>query len=77
MKAIFLPLFLVGFLAIPPEAQAAPRVRVDTSKEGAPISRYIYGQFIEHLGRSIYGGLWAEMLEDRKFYFVVRDRYSP
>ena len=34
-----------------------------------PISPYIYGQFIEHLGRCIYGGIWAEMLEDRKFYF--------
>ncbi len=35
------------------------------------ISPYIYGQFIEHLGRCIYGGIWAEMLEDRKFYFPV------
>ena len=31
----------------------------------------MYGQFIEHLGRCIYGGLWAEMLEDRKFYYPV------
>src|SRR5512141_2497650 len=46
-------------------------VTVDASKTGAPISKYIYGQFIEHLGRCIYGGLWAEMLEDRKFYYPV------
>jgi len=51
----------------PPEV----RVRVDAATVGAPISPYIYGQFIEHLGRSIYGGLWAEMLEDRKFYYPV------
>ena len=38
---------------------------------GEAISPYIYGQFIEHLGRCIYGGIWAEMLEDRKFYFPV------
>jgi alpha-N-arabinofuranosidase len=44
---------------------------------GTPISPYIYGQFIEHLGRCIYGGLWAEMLEDRKFFFIIRDRYAP
>ena len=56
---------------------AEAQLRVDTSKVGAPISKYIYGQFVEHLGRSIYGGLWSEMLEDRKFYFLVRDRYAP
>ncbi|MBW8881049.1 MAG: alpha-N-arabinofuranosidase [Asticcacaulis sp.] len=26
---------------------------------GAPISRYIYGQFSEHLGRGIYDGVWV------------------
>jgi len=46
-------------------------VSIDTSKAGEPISPYIYGQFIEHLGRCIYGGIWAEMLEDRKFYYPV------
>jgi alpha-N-arabinofuranosidase len=46
-------------------------VTVDASKTGAPISKYIYGQFIEHLGRCIYGGIWAEMLEDRKFFYPV------
>jgi alpha-N-arabinofuranosidase len=47
------------------------RVRVDAASVGAPISPYVYGQFIEHLGRCIYGGLWAEMLEDRKFFYPV------
>ena len=50
---------------------AASEIIIDASKTGAPINRHIYGQFIEHLGRSIYGGIWAEMLEDRKFYFPV------
>ena len=44
---------------------------VDVSSEIAPVSPYIYGQFIEHLGRCIYGGIWAEMLEDRKFFYPV------
>ena len=52
-------------------------LNVDTTKKGEPISPYIYGQFIEHLGRCIYGGIWAEMLEDRKFYFPVTADYSP
>lgn len=52
-------------------------VPLDASKTGEPISPYIYGQFIEHLGRCIYGGIWAEMLEDRKFYFPVTADYSP
>ena len=31
------------------------------------INPHIYSHFIEHLGRCIYGGIWAEMLQDRKF----------
>ncbi|HEY3441415.1 MAG TPA: alpha-L-arabinofuranosidase C-terminal domain-containing protein [Paludibaculum sp.] len=70
-----------ALLALIP-AFAAP-VTVDTTKSGAPISKYIYGQFIEHLGRCIYGGIWAEMLEDRKFFFPVNgeapawEMYTP
>jgi hypothetical protein len=48
--------------AVIPVAAARGQVRltVDAGKTGAPISKYVYGQFAEHLGRSIYGGLWAE-----------------
>lgn len=59
-------------------AIAAPiDLKLDTTKTGAPISPYIYGQFVEHLGRCIYGGIWAQMLEDRKFYFPITGNYSP
>ena len=54
-----------------------PEAAIDAAKTGAPISKYIYGQFIEHLGRCIYQGIWAEMLEDRKFYYQVADKESP
>ncbi len=54
-----------------------PSATIDVSKTGPPISKYIYGQFIEHLGRCIYGGIWAEMLEDRKFYYAVNHEESP
>jgi len=55
----------------------SPAAIIDASKTGAPISKYIYGQFIEHLGRCIYQGIWAEMLEDRKFFYPVGDKESP
>jgi alpha-N-arabinofuranosidase len=59
-------------------APARPlHVQLDAAKTGAPINPYIYGQFIEHLGRCIYGGIWAEMLEDRKFYFPITADYAP
>jgi alpha-L-arabinofuranosidase len=58
-------------------ADAGVKVALDGSKTGAPISKYVYGQFVEHLGRSIYGGLWAEMLEDRKFGRDIVDDYQP
>ena len=50
------------------QADDAVEAKIDASQQGEPISPYIYGQFIEHLGRCIYGGIWAEMLQDRKFH---------
>ncbi len=48
-----------------------PSVTIDAVKTREPMPDLIYGQFIEHLGRCIYGGIWAEMIEDRKFYSDV------
>ncbi|MDP2895905.1 MAG: alpha-L-arabinofuranosidase C-terminal domain-containing protein [bacterium] len=56
---------------------SATVVNVDATTTQPPISPYIYGQFIEHLGRCIYGGLWAEMLEDRKFFFPITGEAPP
>jgi len=61
-----------GKLPAPP-----PGIRIDAAKVGETISKYVYGQFIEHLGRCIYGGIWAEMLEDRKFWYPVTPKYAP
>jgi len=38
---------------------AVATVTIDTSKPGAEIDRHIYGQFAEHLGTGIYGGIWV------------------
>ncbi len=61
----------------PPSQELNPSVTINAMKIKEPISQYIYGQFIEHLGRCILGGLWAEMLDDRKFYYPITDTYAP
>lgn len=55
----------------------APEISFDIKKKGEHMSPLLYGQFIEHMGRSIYGGLWAEMLTDRKFYYIPGTKKSP
>jgi len=51
-------------------------VKINTGVKAEAMPVYIYGQFIEHLGRCIYGGIWAEMLEDRKFWYTPGSRES-
>jgi hypothetical protein len=60
------PFGIVATNSLPQQPTPAPvEITIDASKTGAPINPHIYGQFIEHMGRCIYGGIWAEMLEDR------------
>ena len=40
-------------------AQESTTVTVDTDKPGPAINRHIFGQFAEHLGTGIYGGVWV------------------
>ena len=70
MKLILLPVaLLISSFAC---AQTQPvGATIDASKTGAPISKYIYGQFLEHIGGIVNNGIWAEMLDDRKFYFPI------
>lgn len=49
------------------------QVTIDTQTTSPPISKYLYGQFIEHIRSTMYSSLWAEMLDDRKFYFPITD----
>ncbi|MGA2483599.1 MAG: hypothetical protein ABSF92_10850 [Candidatus Acidiferrales bacterium] len=56
-------------------AQTPPvNATIDASKTGAPISKYLYGQFLEHGGNIVNENVWAEMLEDRKFYRPVTSK---
>ncbi|MGB7987741.1 MAG: alpha-N-arabinofuranosidase [Terracidiphilus sp.] len=47
------------------------KATIDASKTGAPISKNIYGQFLEHGGDIVNTGVWAELLTDRKFFYPV------
>lgn len=59
-------------LAVPASSQTrAITATIDVSKTGAPISKYIYGQFLEHGGDIVNTGVWSEMLVDRKFFFPI------
>jgi alpha-N-arabinofuranosidase len=65
----------VLFLSVVSAAQTPPvNVAIDASKTGAPISKYLYGQFLEHGGNIVNENIWAEMLEDRKFYYPVTSK---
>jgi len=53
-------------------AQTQPvNATIDASKTSAPISKYVYGQFLEHIAGIVNNGIWAEMLDDRKFFYPI------
>ena len=66
--------FLVGGGTSSGMAQVRAEVRVEARTTLHKIDPKIYGQFIEHFGRVIHGGLWAELLLNRKFYPVDPER---
>jgi alpha-L-arabinofuranosidase len=57
----------------PTDSRLKATVRVNPRRKLNEISPLIYGQFIEHLGRCIYGGIWAEMLRNRKMHGAVQE----
>ena len=68
---------LLAFAALavssPAGAEATPvAVRIDAAERAAPVSPFLYGMFIEPIGNLVARSLWAEMLDDRKFYADVR-----
>ena len=68
-SAVLLAILFFTFVSA---AQTPPvNVEIDASKTGAPISKNIYGQFLEHGGDIVNTGLWSELLTDRKFYYPV------
>jgi alpha-N-arabinofuranosidase len=72
-KYSLLPL-LLSAVSVLAQTSVPVTATIDAAKSGAPISPYLYGQFIEHAGNLIYSGLWSEMLDDRKFYYAVQPK---
>ena len=62
---------LILFSAVSVAQTKTVNATIDASKTGAPISKYIYGQFLEHIGGIVNNNIWAEMLDDRKFYSPI------
>ncbi|MDH6305637.1 alpha-N-arabinofuranosidase [Parabacteroides sp. PF5-5] len=57
MRAFFLSLLAV--ITLPVFAQQVSNIRVYPDQGKQKINKHIYGQFAEHLGTCIYGGLWV------------------
>ena len=51
--------YLLAMLLLTPAVPAEVVVQVRADQPGDTISRYLYGQFAEHLGRGIYEGIWV------------------
>ena len=47
------------------------KVAIDGASRAKPVTKYEYGMFIEPIGGLVARTLWAEMLDDRKFYYPV------
>lgn len=74
-SATMTPALLAILSLAPCHAQTRTvNVSIDASKTGVPISKNLYGQFLEHGGNIVNEGVWAEMLEDRKFYYAVSSK---
>jgi alpha-L-arabinofuranosidase len=58
MRLLLLALFAL-FCAAPSPAQTVTEGRILADQSGPVISRHIYGQFAEHLGRSVDEGIWV------------------
>jgi len=49
-------------------------VTINTQQTADPVSKYVFGSFIEHIGGTIYRSVWAELLDDRKFWFPITSK---
>ncbi len=52
-----------------PESDLEYDVAFLSLEKSDEISPLIYGEFLEHIPGCVYGVIWAELIEDRKFYY--------
>ncbi|WP_448700479.1 alpha-N-arabinofuranosidase [Mucilaginibacter sp. AW1-3] len=60
MKRPFLLLILPLMLCYTSYSQSTAKLTITADDSKLTISKHIYGQFSEHLGRCIYGGFWVD-----------------
>ena len=59
MKKFITQLFAILILAGSPVWAQTNTIIVNADQSEVVINEHIYGQFAEHLGRGIYGGIWV------------------
>jgi alpha-L-arabinofuranosidase len=59
MNIIKHSLAVLGMVAAPAFAASQVSINIDAGKPGPVINKYVYGQFAEHLGAGVYGGMWV------------------
>lgn len=76
MKTVKIITLLLSLFVVQ-NSVAQVSVTVNANKKDSPISRNLFGLFTEHLGRNVYGGAWAQVVENPEFvsasYWPVRD----
>lgn len=58
-RLVFVVTALVAAVVFESARAAEVTVRIDARQPGPQISRYLYGHFLEHLGRAVYDGVWV------------------
>ncbi len=69
--AVWMPCTTATSQNIEPAIPKQLTVNIDATETAAPLSKYEFGMFIEHIGNLVYRSLWSEMIDDRKFYFPI------
>src|SRR5262249_27627070 len=59
------------------QAGAGISATINARNTRPPISPFIYGGFLEHIGDLINHSMWSEVLDDRKFYLTVDSQPFP
>jgi alpha-N-arabinofuranosidase len=59
LKKLLSGAFLIGILLVPACPQTKVNMTIHAEQAKDTISRHIYGNFSEHLGHCIYGGIWV------------------
>lgn len=57
--ALTASVFLFATVAVPAHADDAVKLSIHADKAGETINRNVFGQFAEHLGSGVYGGVWV------------------